>query len=183
MDKKIDVQERLARHLSKTPQTSQAAFVASDAILVGDITLGLNASVFYGSILRGDIQSIVIGEATNLQDGVIVHLADEYGVQVGDYTTVGHGAILHACTVGNECLIGMRATVLDGAKIGDQSIVGANSLVPNDFEAPPGSLILGSPAKVVKALPEDRRKGLRYWALKYIEVAKAHAAHCAGRKV
>lgn len=176
----MDVTDRLSQHLSKTPDISQAAFVAPDAILNGDIVLGKNSSVFYGSILRGDINFIHIGEGTNLQDGVIVHMADDFGVTVGEYTTVGHGAILHACTVGNECLIGMRATVMDGAKIGDQCIVGAHALVPNGFEAPPGSMILGSPAKIVKQLPDDRRKGLRYWAEKYIEVARAHAAHCAG---
>lgn len=171
----MTLDERLKRYFGQTPQIEKAAFVAPNATVLGDVTLGANSSIWYGAILRADIQSIVIGEATNLQDGVIVHLSDFFGVVVGDYTTVGHGAILHACTIGNECLVGMRATVLDGAKIGDQCIIGANALVPKDFEAPAGSLIYGSPAKIIKPLSDEERKGIRKWAEKYITVARAHA--------
>ncbi|HKB88901.1 MAG TPA: gamma carbonic anhydrase family protein, partial [Opitutaceae bacterium] len=105
----------------------------------------------------------------------IVHLADEYGVKVGRYTTIGHAAIIHACTIGNECLIGMGCTILDGAEIGDRCIVGANALVTKGFKAHPGSLILGSPAKVVRSLSDEEQAELRGWAEKYIDVAKAHA--------
>ena len=119
------------------------------------------SSVWYGCVLRGDINSIVIGEGTNVQDGTIVHLADDYGVRIGNYTTIGHAAIIHACEIGNECLIGMGATVLDGARIGDRCIVGANALVTQRFVAPPGSMILGAPAKVVRLLTEQEVRGLR----------------------
>ena len=172
----MDIQERLARHLGKTPDTARAAFVAPNATVLGDVTLGSRSSVWYGCVLRGDINSIVIGEGTNIQDLTMVHLADDHGVTIGHHCTIGHSAIIHACTIGDECLIGMGATILDGAVIGDHCIVGANALVKQRFIAPPGSMILGSPAKVVRALSETELHGLRAWADKYIAVAGAHAA-------
>jgi carbonic anhydrase/acetyltransferase-like protein (isoleucine patch superfamily) len=172
----MDIKERLAKHLGKKPDTAKAAFVAPNATVLGDVKLGPLSSVWYGAVLRGDIHSIRIGEGTNIQDLAVVHLADDYGVKIGSYTTVGHSAIIHACQIGDECLIGMGATILDGAVIGDHCIVGANALVTQRFVAPPGSMILGSPAKVVRALTEAELLGLRSWAEKYVEVAKAHAA-------
>lgn len=172
----MDIQERLARHLGRKPDTARAEFVAPNATVLGNVTLGPRSSVWYGCVLRGDINSIEIGEGTNIQDLTMVHLADDHGVKVGRFCTVGHGAIIHACQVGDECLIGMGATILDGAQIGDRCIVGANSLVKQHFVAPPGSMILGSPAKVVRPLTAAEQTGIRLWAEKYIEVAKAHAA-------
>ena len=171
----MDLKQRLARHLGKKPATTKAAFIASNATVLGDVTLGAHSSVWYGCVLRGDINSIEIGEGTNIQDLAMVHLADDYGVKIGRYCTIGHSAIIHACEIGDECLIGMGATILDGAKIGDHCIVGANSLVTQRFVTPPGSMILGSPAKVVRALTEKELLGLRAWAEKYVVVAKAHA--------
>src|SRR3954465_163447 len=132
----MDLPQRLNRHLGKTPDTARAAFGGKNARVVGNVVLGPDSSVWYGCVLRGDINSIEIGEGTNVQDGTIVHLADDYGVKVGKFTTVGHAAIVHACEIGDECLIGMGATILDGAKIGDRCIVGANALVPQRFVAP-----------------------------------------------
>ena len=172
----MNVQERLARHLGRAPSIASSAYVAPNATVLGDVTLGAHSSVWYGCVLRGDINSIVIGEGTNVQDNTVVHLADDYGVRVGNYSTIGHAAIIHACEIGDECLIGMGATVLDGARIGDRCIVGANALVTQRFVAPAGSMILGAPAKVVRALTEQELRGLRGWAEKYVEVAKAHAA-------
>lgn len=172
----MTVQERLARHLGRTPDLARAGFVAPNATVVGDVTLGAGSSVWYGCVLRGDINSIVVGDGSNVQDGTIVHLADDYGVRIGRDTTIGHAAIIHACEIGDECLVGMGATVLDGARIGDRCIIGANALVTQRFVAPPGSLVLGAPAKVVRPLTEDEQRGLRRWAEKYVEVAKAHAA-------
>jgi carbonic anhydrase/acetyltransferase-like protein (isoleucine patch superfamily) len=172
----MDIKDRLELHLSKTPDTAQAAFVAPNATILGNVKLGAHSSVWFGCVLRGDINSIEIGEGSNVQDLAMVHLADDYGVKVGRYTTIGHSAIIHACEIGDECLIGMGATILDGAVIGDHCIVGANALVTQRFVAPPGSMILGSPAKVVRPLKESELLGLRAWAEKYVEVAKAHAA-------
>ena len=172
----MDIQERLARHLGKIPNSSQATFIAPNATILGDVTLGAETSVWYGAVLRGDINSIEIGAGSNIQDLTMVHLADEFGVKIGRYCTIGHRAIIHACEIGDECLIGMGATILDGAKIGDRCIVGANSLVTQRFVAPPGSMILGSPAKVVRPLTAAEQASLRPWAEKYIFVARAHAA-------
>jgi gamma-carbonic anhydrase len=172
----MDIQERLARHLGKIPNVRQAAFVAATATILGDVTLGAKSSVWYGCVLRGDINSIEIGDGTNIQDLSMVHLADNFGVKIGHYCTIGHRAIIHACEIGDECLIGMGATVLDGAKIGDRCIVGANSLVTQGFEAPAGSMIFGAPAKVIRPLSAAEQKSLRGWAEKYVAVAGAHAA-------
>ena len=172
----MTVQERLARYLGRTPDISRANFVAANATVLGAVTLGTHSSVWYGCVLRGDINSIVIGEGSNVQDGTIVHLADDYGVSVGRHTTIGHAAIIHACEIGDECLIGMGATILDGARIGRRCIVGANALVTQRFVAPAGSMILGAPAKIVRPLNEEEQRALRGWADKYVEVAKAHAA-------
>jgi carbonic anhydrase/acetyltransferase-like protein (isoleucine patch superfamily) len=170
----MNIQERLAQHLDRAPDTSRALFVAANATVVGDVVLGPQSSVFYGAVLRGDIQEIRVGEGTNIQDNAVVHLADDYGAHIGAWCTIGHAAIIHACTIGDECLIGMGATVLDGAVIGDRSLVGANSLVPQRFTCPPGSLVYGSPAKVNRPLTADEQRTLRVSAEKYVEVAKAH---------
>jgi len=168
--------ERLARYLGRTPDVARALFVAPNATVVGDVVLGPLSSVFFGAVLRGDIQEIRVGEGTNIQDNAIVHLADDFAAMLGAWCTIGHAAIIHACTIGDECLVGMGATILDGARIGAGSIVGANSLVPQRFTCPPGSMVYGSPAKVVRALTADERAGIRPWAEKYVHVARAFAA-------
>jgi carbonic anhydrase/acetyltransferase-like protein (isoleucine patch superfamily) len=174
-------QERLARHLGRTPDVSRAIFVAPNATVVGDVVLSPSSSVFFGAVLRGDIQEIRVGEGTNLQDNVIVHLADDFAAVIGAWCTIGHAAIVHACTVGDECLVGMGATILDGAVIGARSIIGANSLVPQRFTCPPGSMVYGSPAKVVRPLSKAEMAGIRPWAEKYVLVAGAFAARSGSR--
>ena len=111
-----------------------------------------------------------------MQDGVIGQLADDFSLEVGNYVTVGHGAVIHACVIEDECLIGMNATVLDGARIGRQSIVAAGTVVPQGMQVPEGSLVAGVPGSTRKTLSSERRQGLRKWAEKYVEVAKAHQA-------
>jgi len=171
----MTVQERLERHLSKKPQIDLANWIAASATVIGDVTLGAQSSVFYGAVLRGDIARIVVGEGTNIQDNAVVHLADDLDAIIGAWCTIGHSAIVHACTIEDECLIGMGATVLDGARIGRRSIVGAGALVTQRTVVPPGSMVLGAPAKVVRALSEAEQTALRGWAEKYVEVSKAHA--------
>ena len=161
--------------MTKTPDIAGAAFVAPNATILGDVRLGKDSSVWYGAVLRGDIESIRIGEGTNIQDLTLIHLADDLHARVGSYCTIGHSAIIHACEIGNECLIGMGATVMDGAKIGDRCIVGAGALVTKGFVAPPGSMILGSPARVIRLLTKAESASLRSMAEKYIDVARAHA--------
>ena len=168
--------ERLDLFLSRKPDISSAAFVARDATIIGDVRLGKDSSVFYGAVLRGDIESIHIGEATNVQDGCIIHLADDLGARVGAWCTIGHAAIIHACTVGDECLVGMKAVILDGAEIGDQCLIAAGALVTQRMKIPPRSMVMGSPAKVVRSLNEAEIASLRQSAEKYKIVAVAHAA-------
>jgi carbonic anhydrase/acetyltransferase-like protein (isoleucine patch superfamily) len=175
----MNLEERLERHLGCVPELAEAAFVAVNATICGDVRLGRDASVFYGAVLRGDIQSIVIGTGSNVQDNAIVHLSDDHGTVVGDWVTVGHGATLHGCTVEDGCLIGMGAIVLDGARIGADSIVGAGSLVTMGFSCPPGSMVMGRPAKVTRPLRPDEVGAGRRLAEKYVVVARAHAARAA----
>lgn len=172
----MTVNQRLDKHLGRAPERAGCVFVADSATVVGDVVLGPGSSVFYGAVLRGDINEIRVGDGSNIQDNAVVHLADDHGAYIGAWCTIGHGAIVHACRIGDECLIGMGATVLDGAVIGARSIVGANALVPQRFVCPEGSLVYGSPAKVVRALSAEEQGGLRKWAEKYVDVARAHAA-------
>ena len=155
-----------------SPQIHPSAFVAASADVIGRVTLSEDSSVFYQATLRGDINDIVIGPRSNIQDNVVVHLADNYGCYVGELVTVGHSAILHACTVKDEVLIGMGAIILDGAVIGERSIIGAGALVTGGTIIPPGSLVLGSPAKVVKTLSLDEQAKIKTWAEKYVRVSR-----------
>jgi carbonic anhydrase/acetyltransferase-like protein (isoleucine patch superfamily) len=165
----MSVTERLQKHLACTPALEGAAFIAANSTINGDVVLGPDASVFYGAVLRGDINIIRVGKGSNIQDNAIVHLSDAYG-------TVGHAVTLHGCTVEDGCLVGMGSIILDGARIGAGSIVGAGSLVTMGFECPADSMVMGRPAKVVRPLkPEELGTGRRL-AEKYVEVAKAHAA-------
>ena len=160
-----DSESQLDRFLRRQPVLGEGVYLARTAVVVGDVTLGDHASVWYQAVLRGDINYIKVGDYSNIQDGAVIHLADEYPCEIGDWVTVGHGAVVHACKVGDECLIGMNSTILDGAEVGAQSIVGANALVTQDTKIPEGSLVLGSPAKAVRALSSDERAGLRTWAV------------------
>jgi gamma-carbonic anhydrase len=171
----MTLEERLERHLGRKPDTSGSVFIAASATVVGDVALGPGTSVFYGAVIRGDINAIRVGEGTNIQDNVVVHLSNDLGVRIGAWCTIGHSAILHACTVGDESLIGMGATLLDGAVIGARSLVGAHALVPQRFTCPPGSLVYGSPARVIRMLSAEEQRELREQAEKYVGVARAHA--------
>ena len=170
----MTIQERLDLFLSKEPQLAENTFIAAGATVIGDVRLGARSSVWYGCVLRGDINFIQIGEATNIQDGTVIHLADDFPVIIGDYVTVGHAAVVHACVVEDECLIGMNSTILDGAVIGARSIVAAGSLVPQGMQVPPGSLVAGVPAKVKRSLGDKEQTSLKSWAEKYVHVAAAH---------
>jgi carbonic anhydrase/acetyltransferase-like protein (isoleucine patch superfamily) len=169
-----DTVTQLETFLRSKPRLGKGVYIAHGAVLVGDVTVGDYSSVWYNAVLRGDINQIVVGHHTNIQDNAVLHLADEYPCVVGNYVTVGHCAIVHACTVGDEVLVGMGATILDGAVIGERSLIGANALVTQKTEIPAGSLVLGSPAKVVRSLTAAEQDGLRVSAQKYAE----NAAFC-----
>jgi carbonic anhydrase/acetyltransferase-like protein (isoleucine patch superfamily) len=175
-----DLQKRLETHLRKRPAVGQAVYIARGAVVVGDVTLGDHASVWYNAVLRGDLNRIVVGRYTNIQDNAVLHLADEYACVLGDYITVGHSAVVHACAVEDQVLIGMGATILDGAVVGAQCIVGAGALVTQRQRIPAGSLVLGNPAKVTRPLTAAERAGLKPWAEKYAELAAYHLANHIG---
>jgi gamma-carbonic anhydrase len=170
----MQLNDRIERHLGAAPKISPSAFVAANATLVGDVTLGEESSVWYQSVLRADIHRIVVGPRSNIQDGSVLHLADEFGVEIGELVTVGHKAVIHACTIGDEVLIGMGAIVLDGAEIGARSIIGAGALVTGGKKIPPGSLVLGSPGKVVKQLTLDEQAGIKVWAQRYVQLSREY---------
>ena len=151
------------------PVIHKTAFVAGSADLIGRVTIGEEASVWYNTTLRGDIHEVVVGPRSNVQDNAVLHVESDRGCYLGELVTVGHGAIIHACTVKDEVLVGMGATILDGALIGERSIIGANALVTMNMEIPPGSLVLGSPGKVVRTLSAEEQVGVKVWAQKYVK--------------
>jgi len=163
-----DPRERLERFLRRQPVLGADVYIARGAVVIGDVTLGDGSSVWYHAVLRGDINRIEVGHHSNVQDNAVIHLADDAPCRIGSYVTVGHAAVVHACTVGDEVLIGMGATVLDGAIIGDQSLIGAGALVAPGMRVPAGSLVLGVPGKVVRSLTVKERGELRMWAEKYV---------------
>ncbi|WP_339619793.1 gamma carbonic anhydrase family protein [uncultured Salinibacterium sp.] len=159
-----------------TPQVADSAFVAPTAALIGNVTLGERVGIFYGAVLRGDTDAITIGEGSNLQDNVTVHCDRGISTTVGAGVSVGHGAVLHGCTVEDDCLIGMSATVLNGAVVGTGSLVAAGAVVLEGTVIPPGSLVAGVPAKVRHELSDDEKAGIRNNAALYLELSAAHKA-------
>lgn len=162
----------------KAPKIHESAYLSWNAEIQGDVEVGEGSSIWYGAVLRGDIAAIRVGARTSVQDGVVIHVATDVPCVLGDEVTVGHGAILHACTVGDGCLIGMGAVVLDGAEIGAESIVGAAALVTQGKSFPPRSMILGSPAKAVRELRPDEVEGLHEHARRYAELARRTKEGC-----
>jgi len=157
------------------PITEPAAFIAQSADIIGDVTLGEDSSIWFNVTIRGDIASITIGERTNIQDNAVVHVNTGMPTVIGNDVTVGHGAIIHACTIGNHCLIGMGAVVLNQAVLPEYTMVAAGALVPQGKTYPPRSLLMGSPAKVVRELTEDEIQHIQKSADNYIEEAKSYS--------
>lgn len=156
------------------PVVPSTAYIAPDAVLLGDARLGEQASLWFGSVLRADINRIEVGAQSNVQDGSVLHVSDDCACVLGERVSVGHRAVVHACTVGDEVLVGMGAILLDGAVIGARSIVAAGALVPKGLQVPEGSLVLGSPARVVRALTAEERAANARLALKYVELARRY---------
>src|SRR6516165_3120323 len=168
----------IAARLKKGPTIHSSAWVVPGATVIGDVTLGEESSVWYGAVLRGDINRIIIGSRSNVQDNAVVHLDTGYPTTVGELVTVGHTAIVHACTIDNEVLVGMGAIILDDVEVGARSIIAANALVTIGMKIPPGSLVLGSPAKIRRQLTADEQKGIARWAWSYVETAKQFRDLC-----
>ncbi len=160
----------------KTPQVDSTAWIADSAQVMGHVTLGPDASVWFGCVLRGDTESMTIGEGSNIQDLTVMHADHGLPLTIGKHVTVGHKVMLHGCTIGAESLIGIGAIVLNGARIGKNCLVGAGSLVTEGKEFPDGSMIMGTPAKVVRQLTPEQIEGLRLSAQHYIDNARMFRA-------
>lgn len=158
----------------KTPDTNGASFIAENATVIGDTVLENGSSVWFNAVLRADVDKIVIGENSNVQDNSTVHCTEGYPVVIGKNVTVGHNAVVHGCMIGDNSLIGMNATVLDGAKIGKNCIVGAGALVTEHKEFPDNSLIIGVPAKAVRTLDENAVNANIENARHYAQLAKEY---------
>lgn len=157
----------------KTPQLHPTVFVADGVRIIGDVKIGENSSVWFNAVIRGDINFITIGEGTNIQDLAMLHVTqDNYPLTIGSYTTIGHSAILHGCTIGNTSLIGMGAIVLDGAKVGNNVLIAAGSVVREGMEIPDGVLVAGVPAVIKRSLTEEEKESILTSAHHYIAYAK-----------
>jgi carbonic anhydrase/acetyltransferase-like protein (isoleucine patch superfamily) len=156
------------------PSIHPTAFIASTAAVMGDVTMGAESSVWYGAVLRADMAPIVIGSQTNLQDGTIVHVDGGLPCRVGSRVGVGHRVILHGCTVEDDCLIGMGSVLLNEVQIGAGSVVAAGAVLPEGMQAPPGSLVMGVPARVVRAVDERLARRIAETWSHYVGQARAH---------
>ncbi|MEK9727135.1 MAG: gamma carbonic anhydrase family protein [Candidatus Margulisiibacteriota bacterium] len=160
--------------LEDVPQVSESAFIANGAQVMGNVIIKDNASVWYNAVLRGDINQIIIGERSNIQDGCIVHLENKLPCIIDNDVTVGHHVNLHACHIEECCLIGIGAIILSGAKIGRGSIIGAGAVILENTVIPPFSLVVGCPGKIIKTTPKSTIETQKKWAQKYVNLAKVH---------
>lgn len=162
------------------PQIAASAYIDPSAVVIGDVVIGEESSVWPACVIRGDVDSIRIGARTSIQDGSICHvMRDEFELHIGDEVTVGHSVTLHGCTVESRCLIGMGAIILNGAKIGAGSIIAAGTLIPERTVIPPGSLVMGSPGKVKRALTEAESASIAEYARRYVEYSRIYKAEVA----
>jgi len=154
----------------KKPKVGKKVFLAEGSRLIGDVKIGEDSSVFYNAVLRGDIAPIVVGKQTNIQDNVSIHVSTDVPVKIGNRVTIGHNAVIHSCTIDDDVLIGMGAIVMDGVHIKKNCIVGAGALVPQGREFPPGSLIVGAPAHISRAVSEEEMHRVREGVERYLAV-------------
>jgi carbonic anhydrase/acetyltransferase-like protein (isoleucine patch superfamily) len=159
----------------KAPVIDGTCFQAPDSVIIGDVTIGAESSVWFKAVIRGDINYVRIGSWTNIQDGCIVHVTGgTFPTEIGDYVTVGHGAVLHGCRVGDGCLVGMGAIVLDDAEIGDGSLVAAGSVVRAGMKVPSRTMVAGNPAMIKRDISDKEAKGFLDWAKQYRKYARGY---------
>jgi carbonic anhydrase/acetyltransferase-like protein (isoleucine patch superfamily) len=164
-------------HRGVRPTIGHGVFLAETCAVIGAVTIGAESSIWYSTVVRGDVMPITIGARTSIQDGTVIHVTGgSRGTDIGNDCTVGHAAIIHACTVEDDCLIGMGAILLDGCRIGRGSLVGAGALVTPGTDIPPGSLVLGSPARVKRAIADKEREQIAEGARHYVELSRRYLA-------
>ncbi len=157
----------IGKFLNEEPRIDETSFIACGSKIIGAVKIGKHSSIWYNVVVRADINTVKIGDYTNIQDGTVIHVEDDKGVHIGDHVTVGHSAIIHACRIGDHSLIGMGAIVLNGAEIGKGSKVAAGAVVCEGFKVRENSLVMGVPARIARELTEEERKENIYWAEKY----------------
>jgi carbonic anhydrase/acetyltransferase-like protein (isoleucine patch superfamily) len=157
-----------------SPKIASNTFVAANSTIIGRCTIEDNSSVWFNTTIRADVNEIKIGKNVNVQDGSVIHCDHEYAVSIADNVTIGHNAIIHGCSISSNCIIGMGSTILDGASIGENCIVGANSLITTGKEIPSGSLVMGSPAKVVRQLSVEEIEGIKKSVTGYVALSKEY---------
>ena len=158
--------------LDKKPILNVDVYISETSVIIGDVILKRNTNIWFGAVLRGDVASIIIGEGTNIQENTIIHVDENAQVEVGNGCTIGHGAIIHGCTIGNNTLVGMGSIILNGAEIGNNTIIGAGSLVTQNKKFEDGVLIIGNPAKVVRQLTSEEIENNKKSCLEYIKLSK-----------
>jgi gamma-carbonic anhydrase len=159
------------------PALGDGVFVAHNAAVIGEVQVGAHTSIWYSATIRGDVMPIRIGSHTSIQDNAVVHVTSgRFGTTIGSRVTVGHGAIIHACVVEDDCLIGMGSIILDGATIGAGSLIGAGSVVTPGTVVPPGSMVIGSPGRVKRQISDEERRWIAFSSAHYVELARAYIA-------
>ncbi len=166
--------DMIIKYNDYSPVIAENVFVAPNCTIIGRCTIEENCSIWFNSVIRADVNEIKIGSNTNVQDGCVLHCDHDYDVSIGSNVTIGHNAIVHGCKIGSNCIIGMGATILDGAAIGDNCIVGANSLITSRKQIPSGSMVIGSPAKVVRELTKEEIEGIRKSVAGYVTLSKEY---------
>ena len=161
----------------RLPQIAPTAYIDPDCVIIGDVTIGADSSIWPCVVIRGDVHYIRIGARTNIQDGSVLHvMRDEWPLILGDGVTIGHAVTLHGCTIENRCLIGMGSIILNGAKVGAGTIIAAGTLVPERTVIPPGSLFMGHPGKFRRALTAEDQAGIDGYAQRYVEYKETYRA-------
>ncbi len=158
------------------PKIDPSVFIADTATVIGDVEIGKNSSVWYGAVIRSDGDRVRLGEEVNVQDGAVIHEDAGYPVIVGDRVTIGHKAIVHGCTIGNDVLIGMGAILLSGCRIGNDCLIAAGALVTASMDIPDGSMVMGAPAKTIKPLSDELREEIAFAANEYAELGREYKA-------
>jgi carbonic anhydrase/acetyltransferase-like protein (isoleucine patch superfamily) len=166
------------KYKNYNPKIANNTFIASNSTIIGRCTIAENASVWFNTVIRADVNEILIGKNVNIQDGSVLHCSHDYGVSIADDVTIGHNAIIHGCSIGSNCIIGMGAIILDGAIIGENCIVGANSIVTSGKQIPKGSLVIGSPAKVIRELLIEEIEGIKDSVASYVALSKEYCSEC-----